>query len=84
MLDTEFVRYLASLGTGGLIAGLMFMVYRKDMKLFEDRWRGQAELWKGQAEILMSLVRENTRVMTSLGDAVKAFHHRLDNDDLRR
>src|SRR5690606_38144314 len=32
--DLEFARFLASLGVGGVIAGLLFMFYRKDVRSY--------------------------------------------------
>lgn len=55
----EFARWLGTLGVGGLLAWGMFQVYRKDVKVME-------EAWKGQTQILMQVVRDNTAAMTSL------------------
>lgn len=52
-MDTEFLKFLASLGVGGIIAGLMFFFYRKDISYF-------TEMWKGQTEMLVMVVKENT------------------------
>lgn len=58
-LDAETLKWLASLGVGGALAGMMFMVYRKDM-------RTNAERWRGQSEMLMAVVKENTAAVTAL------------------
>ena len=50
---------LASLGVGGTLAGMMFLVYRKDMKVNSDAWHGQSEM-------LMAIVKENTAAITAL------------------
>ena len=71
-MDTEFFRYLASLGVGGLIAGLIFMAYRKDVKFYHDQW-------KGMSEALMQVVKENTIAVTSNTEISRAFHDRLDD-----
>ena len=53
MLDQEFVKFLATLGVGGVIAALIFMFYRKDVKMY-------TELWKTMSEQLFIVVKENT------------------------
>lgn len=58
-MDAETLKYVASLGVGGSLAGMMFFVYRKDMK-------ANAEDWKGQANLLMAVVKENTAAITAL------------------
>lgn len=75
MLEPEFIKYLASLGVGGIIAGFMFMFYRKDVKTFTDQW-------KGQSEALMSVVKDNTVAITSNTKTIEALHQR--DDDLHR
>ncbi len=57
--DTEFFKWLLTLGVGGILAGFMFVVYRKDMRQF-------TELWKLQTDILMTVVKENTTSNTKL------------------
>lgn len=59
--DMEFVKWLTSMGVGGTIAGLMFMFYRKDVKLYTDQWRGQSEA-------LLQVVKENTAAVTACTD----------------
>lgn len=49
----EFTKYLATLGVGGVLAGIMFMFYRKDVRQYTD-------LWKAQTELMMKVVQENT------------------------
>lgn len=52
-MDAEFAKWLATLGVGGVLAGLMFMFYRKDIKQY-------TELWKNATDQLMLIVKENT------------------------
>ncbi len=58
-MDGDTFKWLASLGVGGILAGMMFMVYRKDM-------RTNAEAWRGQTDILIDIVKENTAAITAL------------------
>ncbi len=59
MQDVEFTKWLVTLGVGGVLAGMMFIFYRKDIKQY-------TELWKVTAETLMLVVRENTASNTKL------------------
>lgn len=49
----EFSKWLITLGVGGILAGFMFMFYRKDVKQF-------TELWRATAELLMGVIKDNT------------------------
>jgi len=53
MVDPEFIKWLATLGVGGVLAGLMFMFYRKDIKQY-------TELWRITADQLTNIIKENT------------------------
>lgn len=59
MGDPEFVKWLLTLGVGGVLAGFMFVFYRKDVKQY-------TELWRSTAEQLISVIRENTASNTKL------------------
>jgi hypothetical protein len=61
---TEFSKYLATLGVGGILAGLLFIFYRRDVKQF-------TELWKIQTEVLLTVVRENTASNVKLISAIE-------------
>lgn len=52
-VDAKFSEFLITLGVGGVLAGFMFVFYRKDIKMY-------TELWKLQSEMLMTVVKENT------------------------
>lgn len=58
-MDAETIKWISSLGVGGVLAGGMFMIYRKDAK----EWR---EAWRGQAEIMVQVIKENTAAITAL------------------
>lgn len=58
-LDAEFTKWLVTLGVGGVLAGFMFVFYRKDVKQY-------TELWKMATEQLMSIVKDNTISNTKL------------------
>lgn len=80
MLDPEFVKYLASLGVGGIIAGFMFVIYRKDMARMLEQWKGQAESLQTQNVILIQVIKENTVAFTQTTEIMRAFHARLDDE----
>lgn len=52
-MDPEFTKWLTTLGVGGVLAGLMFMFYRKDVKQYTD-------LWKIMSEQMVAVVKDNT------------------------
>lgn len=58
-MDAEFAKWLATLGVGGVLAGLMFMFYRKDVKQY-------TELWKTSTDQLILIVKDNTASNTRL------------------
>lgn len=58
-MDAEALKWLASLGVGGVIAGGMFLVYRKDALAWQ-------QAWKGQSEMLVQVIKENTAAITEL------------------
>ena len=71
MSDPEFVKWLLTLGVGGVLAAFMFHFYRKDVRQYTD-------LWRGQAEALITVVKENTASNTKLIALLDALHRRLD------
>lgn len=73
MSDPELIKWLSSLGVGGVLAGILFLVYRKDIKMF-------TELWKGQSDALMNVVKDNTAAMTRNTLVVESMHKRLDQE----
>lgn len=57
------MKWLATLGIGGVLAGFIFIFYRKDIKQY-------TELWKTTSEQLMNIVSENTASNTKLADTL--------------
>lgn len=58
-IDSEFTKWLVTLGVGGVLAAFMFAFYRKDVKQY-------TELWRSTADQLMNVVKENTASNTKL------------------
>lgn len=73
MWDTEFAKWLITLGVGGVLAGFIFIFYRKDMKMY-------SQLWQDNTSILVNLVKDQIATNTKLISAVEALHDRLDNE----
>lgn len=55
----ESMKFIGSLGLGGVLAWGMFLVYRKDSLVWQ-------ESWKGQQQLLVQVVKENTAAITAL------------------
>jgi hypothetical protein len=53
VLDPEFIKWFSTLGIGGVLAGFIFIFYRKDIKQY-------TELWHITTEQLMSIIKDNT------------------------
>jgi hypothetical protein len=70
-MDDEFIKYLSSLGVGGIIAGFMFFFYRKDVHHF-------TELWKGQTELLVLVVKENTAASVITAELLRTIREQLE------
>lgn len=70
-MDQEFVKFLASLGVGGALAGFIYFYQRQDA-------RRHGEEWKGQAQLLAGLVANNTTAMVKCVEAISANTHAID------
>lgn len=73
-MDIELVhQVLAPLGVGGILAAAMFVIYRRDAKDWQDRW-------KGQSDILMTVVLDNTKAVTTNNEVMRALVRKLDRE----
>ena len=63
--STELARMLATLGVGGVLAGIIFLFYRKDVKQY-------TELWKMVADQLTTTIKENTASNVKLITLIEA------------
>lgn len=77
MDSVALTQWITTLGVGGVLAWMMFQVYRKDV-------RANSELWRGQSEHLMGVVKENIRAMTALAVLVEALRSELTDAQARR
>jgi hypothetical protein len=58
-MDSEFIKWLTTLGVGGVLAGVIFNFYRKDIRQYTD-------LWQSTSAQLMTIVKDNTASNTKL------------------
>lgn len=79
--STAFLQWFATLGVGGVLAGFMFMFYRKDIKQY-------TELWKSTTEQLITLVKEvvasNTKLIAMLENLERNQMRKGDLADIRK
>ena len=52
-VDSEFTKWLVTLGVGGILAAFMFTFYRNNIKQYTD-------LWKTATDQLLVIVKDNT------------------------
>jgi len=52
-IDSEFIKWLTTLGIGGILAGFMFVFYRRDVRQY-------TELWKSSSDQFAQIVKDNT------------------------
>lgn len=57
---TPGLEWWATLGIGGVLAGFMFVFYRKDVKQFTTLWEAQATKMETLVNVVLSVVKENT------------------------
>lgn len=75
-MDLELAKWLSGLGVGGVLAALMFSIYRKDMRELTAQW-------KGQSEMLMQVVKENTAAFTRNTAVIQSLHIHMTEGDRR-
>lgn len=84
VFDPEFLKFLAQLGVGGAIAGLLFAFYRKDVRAYTELWKEQATLNHAQTTAMMALVEKSTSAIVQNTEVVKSLHRRIDRLDILR
>ena len=76
-MDIELSKLLATMGVGGILAGVMFFFYRKDIQVYTDQW-------KGQSEMVVQIIKENTSATVKNNVVLDALHRRLDRDEYEK
>lgn len=80
-MDGEFIKYLASLGVGGILAAIMYYQNRKDSDLFASQIKNLYESEKGRTDILVNLVTNTVTAITKNTAVCESLHIRLDREN---
>jgi len=59
-VSTPGLEWFATLGVGGVLAGFMFVFYRKDVRQYTTLWEAQANRIEALVNTVLGVVRENT------------------------
>lgn len=78
VIDNDFVRWLMGLGVGGVLAGLIFMVYRKDVRQYTALWETCTKMLIEAMNKSTAAHVENTASNREMIGLLKALHRRLD------
>lgn len=83
-MEMEFTQFLAQLGVGGVMAGMLFWFYRRDVQRITDHWNKQSD------QLMMVVVsntsasaqhsevlRAHTAAVTSNTEVLRALHNEL-------
>jgi hypothetical protein len=80
-MNQDFIQWFATLGIGGVLAGFMFMFYRKDIRQY-------TELWQTVTNQLIILVKEdvasNTRLIAMLENLERNSLRKTDIQDMKQ
>ena len=71
----EEVKWFATLGVGGILAGMMFFFYRQDRVRTEESLKRIVSERDTVNEQLLIVVQDNTRAITSLSELVRGHFH---------
>jgi len=71
-MDGELMKWLATLGVGGVLAGVMFGFYRKDTREWREEMKLQRDYWRNQSEIVLLVVKENTASNATVSKGIEA------------
>lgn len=77
-MDSEFLKWLAGMGTGGAMAGLLFFFYRKDVRSYTDLWRETATMLQTELRNSTAAHAVNTETNREVINLLQALHRRLD------
>ncbi len=76
----EHIKWLMSLGIGGILAGLIFLVYRKDMMAWKKEKNGLLDEAKLDRKILLEALTNNTMAITQIKDSLEVNTRALDHN----
>lgn len=69
-MEESMLKWAVSQGVGVVLAVVIFLLYRKDVK-------NGMSAWRSQTEILIGLTSESNRTNQALTDAVQELSHQL-------
>lgn len=78
MADGEMAKWLATLGVGGVLAGVIFYFYQKHSNEWSKTLSSFVETERHRADALMRVVTENTASNTAVIKAVESNTKMLD------
>ncbi len=78
-LDADTLKWLSSLGVGGVIAGFMFVFYRKDRQSYIEasaqyahNLEIHAQVWREDRRVLMELLKSTSETLNQLTRSIDA------------
>lgn len=84
MFDTEFAKYISTLGIGGILAVIFYYQARKDSQDYANTIKTLMENEKGRTELLMNCIKENSINTNTNTTILQSLHRRLDKDERDR
>ncbi len=79
-MDTEFTKWLTTLGVGGALAAIVYYQARKDAMMYQEKLLALHQLESNRTNTLLDVVRENTHSTTVNTEVLRSLHSRLDRD----
>jgi hypothetical protein len=80
-VDLELGKWLATLGVGGSIAGVVLYFYHRLAESHEKNWRDITERWEAMTESMNLVVKENTAAFTQCMSAIQHMQRQLERWD---
>ena len=70
MTPLSEIQWFASLGVGGVLAGMMFLYYRYDRRNSSERFQALNQQYAALTKEFRSIVENNTRAMERNSEAI--------------
>lgn len=84
MIDPEMLKLVAPMGIGGVLALVMFFVYRKDMMSIINELKNLVSSHEGDKKILIDTIKENSVNTNTNTIVLQSLHRRLDKEERDR
>jgi|ERR1043166_3738090 hypothetical protein len=75
MPDGEMVKWLATLGVGGALAGFIFYFYRRDFIRERMEMKVDGEIKSKREDRIISVIESNAVAMTKLAVGIETLSH---------